>query len=178
MTTPEDELPDREPLEVSHPHLKDFLGFLPELNKESDRGRVLIACSYLDELMRRILLAFLIERDGTKRLVEGFNAPLGTLSTRTAAAYAMGLLSEREFKECETLRRIRNRFAHDVHASFDAQDIRDLAHTLTMAAQGYDDVVVDARGRYTTAAVALIMHLTNRPAYVSRKRRQAEDWPT
>jgi mannitol operon repressor len=46
-----------------------------------------------------------------------------------------------------------------------------------MAAQDYDDVVVDARGRYTTAAVALIMNLTNRPAYVSRKRRKPEDWP-
>ncbi len=138
---------------------------------------MLIVCSYLDELLLRILLAFLIERDGTKRLVEGFNAPLGTLSTRSAAAYALGLISDQEFKECEKLRRIRNRFAHDVHASFDAQDIRDLAHTLTLAAQDYSDVVVDARGRYTTAAVALIMNLTNRPAYVSKKRRLPEDWP-
>jgi mannitol operon repressor len=171
------EPPDQEPVEESHPHLKDFFGFLPELNKESDRGRALIACSYLDELMRRILLAFLIERDGTKRLTEGFNAPLGTLSTRTSAAYALGLISEREFKECETLRRIRNRFAHDVYASFDSQDIRDLSRTLTLAAQDYDDIVVDARGRYTSAAVALILNLTNRPVYVSRKRRQPDDWP-
>ena len=52
----------------------------------------MIVCSYLDELLLRILLAFLIERDGTKRLVEGFNAPLGTLSTRSAAAYALGLI--------------------------------------------------------------------------------------
>ena len=43
--------------------------------------------------------------------------------------------------------------------------------------QNYDAVVVDARGRYTTAAVALILSLTNRPAYVLRKRRQPEDWP-
>jgi mannitol operon repressor len=95
MTKTDEDPADREPLDVCHPHLKDFFGFLPELNKESDRGRALIACSYLDELMRRILLAFLIERDGTKRLVEGFNAPLGTLSTRTAATYAVGLISER-----------------------------------------------------------------------------------
>jgi mannitol operon repressor len=169
--------PERVPFEVSHPHLTEFTRFLPELNKESDRGCVLISCSYLDEMMRRILLAFLIERAGTKRLIEGFNAPLGTFSTRTAAAYALGLITEREFRECETLRRIRNRFAHDVHASFDAQDIRDMAHALTMAAQDYGDVVVDARGRYTTAAVFLILGLTNRPTYVSRKRRTLEDWP-
>ena len=173
MTEPDDEAPGRVPFEISHPHLKEFAGFLPELNKESDRGRVLISCSYLDDLMRQILLAFLVERDNSKRLVDGFNAPLGTFSTRTSAAYALGLISEREFKEIDILRRIRNRFAHDLRASFDVQDVKDLTHNLTMAAQNYDSVIVDARGRYTTAAVALILNLTNRPVYVSRKRRQA-----
>lgn len=166
------------PVEVSHPHLKEFLGFLPELNKESDRGRVLITCSYLDDLMRRILLAFVIDRDSSQRLVEGFNAPLGTFSTRTTAAYALGLITEREFKECDTLRRVRNRFAHDMQVSFDVQDIGDLCRNLTMAAQDYDAAVVNVRGRYTTAAVALILALVNRPVYVARKRRQPENWPT
>ncbi|MGD9657693.1 MAG: transcriptional regulator [Methylocystis sp.] len=127
--------------------------------------------------MRRILLGFFNEADSSLKLVEGFNAPLGTFSTRTAAAYSLGLISNEEFKECETLRRIRNRFAHDVHTSFDTQDIRDLCKNLTKAAKSYGDVTVDARGQYTTAAVALILQLTNRPAYVSRKRRNIEDWP-
>jgi hypothetical protein len=178
MSEPDDELlHERVPLQVSHPHLKEFMGFLPELNKESDRGQVLIACSYLDDLMRRILLAFLIDRDITTRLIEGFSAPLGTFSTRTSAAYALGLISEREFRECEVLRRIRNRFAHDMHASFDMQNIGDLCQNLTMTVPNYDSVVLDARSRYTTAAVALILGLINRPVYVARKGRQAEDWP-
>jgi hypothetical protein len=29
---------ERVPPEVTHPHLKEFFGLLPELNKESDRG--------------------------------------------------------------------------------------------------------------------------------------------
>ncbi len=174
MTVPDDD--HRLQLEMSHPHLAEFSRFLPELNKESDRGRVMISCSYLDELIRRILLCFFIDRETSLQLVDGFNAPLGTFSTRTAAAFALGLISKEEFKECETLRRIRNRFAHDIHASFDMQDIRDLCKNLTKAAPSYGDVVVDVRGQYTTAAVALILQLTNRPVYVSRKRRQPEDW--
>jgi len=125
-----------------------------------------------------LFACFLIHRDPSLRLVEGFSAPLGTFSTRTAAAFALGLITEREFKECGTLRQIRNRFAHDMRASFDAQDIGDLCWNLMMAASDYDGVVVDARGRYTTAAVALILGLTNRPVYVARKRRQPQDWPT
>jgi mannitol operon repressor len=178
MTDDPDDAADRHlPFEISHPHLAEFSRFLPELNKESDRGRVMISCSYLDELMRRILLAFFIDRESSLQLVEGFNAPLGTFSTRTAAAYALGLISHAEFKECETLRRIRNRFAHDVHASFEQQDIHDLCKNLTKAAPSYGDVVVDTRGQYTTASVALILQLTNRPHYVAKKARQAEDWP-
>jgi mannitol operon repressor len=45
------------------------------------------------------------------------------MSTRTAAAYSLGLIHEREFKELEILRRVRNRFAHGVHVSFDMQDV-------------------------------------------------------
>jgi mannitol operon repressor len=75
MTESDDDPPERAPLEAAHPHLEEFFGFLPELNKESDRGRVLISCSYLDELMRRILLAFVIDQDSSVRLVDGFNAP-------------------------------------------------------------------------------------------------------
>lgn len=165
------------PLEVSHPHLREFLGFLPDLNRESDRGRVLIACSYLDDLLRRTLLAFLVRGRTSERLVDGFNAPLGTFSTRTAAAYSLGLITDREFKEAETLRRIRNNFAHEIKVSVETPKVTGLCKSLTMAAQDYGDVVVDARGMFTTSAVALISDLINRPHYVSRKALTSVTWP-
>ncbi|WP_158805313.1 MltR family transcriptional regulator [Acidisoma sp. L85] len=178
MTDEESKPVDRHrQLEETHPHLRDFFDFLPGLNKESARGSVLISCSYLDDLIRQILLAFFVESDAGKRLVEGFNAPLGAFSTRSAAAFSLGLISEREFKELAILRRIRNRFAHHVHASFETQEIHDLCYNLTMAAQDHGDVTVDARGRFTTAATALILNLTNRPVYVARKRLKSEAWP-
>lgn len=165
------------PLKVTHPHLQGFMSFLPELNKESDRGAFLVSCSYLDELLGNILVAFLIERKGSTALVEGFNAPLGTFSTRASAAVALGLITAEEFQECETLRRIRNRFAHDIHASFAMPAIRDLGKNLTYSAKPYDEVKVDARGECVSAAVGLIMDLTNRPAYVEKHRRKEQHWP-
>jgi mannitol operon repressor len=125
-----------------------------------------------------ILLAFFVDHSKSRRLVEGFNSPLGTLSTRVAAAHALGLLSEREFKECEILRKIRNLFAHHVHTSFEDQQVRDLCKCLTMAAHDYDQVVVDAPGRYVTAAVALLLNLNNLAFYVAKKRSVPVDWPT
>lgn len=164
------------PFGKTHPHLSEFVSFLPELNKESDRGVVLISCSFIDELLRRTLVGYLIQNEATSALLDGFNAPLGTFSSRIALCYALGLLSEAEYKECEIFRRIRNKFAHEIHISFDDQAISDMARNLAFAAQDYGDVVVGTKGRFATAATALILNLVNRPHYVSLERRKYAGW--
>ncbi len=62
------------------PHLQELMKFLDVLNAESERGAVLISLSMLDEQLRQTLQAFLLDHPRAKPLLEGFNAPLGTLS--------------------------------------------------------------------------------------------------
>ncbi len=124
------------PLSETHPHLKDFTAFLDEFNKESDRGVALITVAMLDDLLEKIILAFLIETAESPRLVTGFNAPLGTFSARSIACYSLGLISEPEYRECDNLRKIRNEFAHNVHQSFEDQKVKDICRNLTYAVQG------------------------------------------
>lgn len=159
----------------THPHLRDFEAFLPDFNRESDRGMVMIASSYIDDLLRRTLESFLVA--GSDKIVDGFNAPLGTLSTRVAAAFALGLISDNERCEIDRIRKVRNRFAHDLRATFGDAQIRDLCGQLAMAAKPYGDVSVDARAQFGTAAISVILNLVNRPYYVSLKRRAWEPWP-
>lgn len=159
------------------PHLDGFLVFLTEFNKETDRGAALAAAAMIDELLRRVLSGFLVANKGAKALLDGFNAPLGTLSSRIAASFALGLISEREHRECELIRKIRNEFAHQVKVSFESAKVLGLCSQLQMAAQDYGNVEVDTRGRFTTAAVALVLHLTNRPHYAEQRRLAAQDWP-
>lgn len=166
---------DRRRIVDTHPHLKDFEAFLPDLNRESDRGMVLIASSYIDDLLRRTLESFLVE--GSDSIVDGFNAPLGTLSSRVAAAFALGLISDNERREIDRIRKVRNRLAHDVRATFGDAQIRDLCGQFAMAAKPYGDVSVDARAQFATASIAVILNLANRPYYVSLKRRAWEPWP-
>jgi len=163
-------------LSATHPHLKEFFEFLPKANKESDRGLVLISISYIDLIMQKILLSYFIEGRIGLELVEGFNAPLGSLSTRSSAAYALGLISEDEYKECSRLRKIRNKFAHEIHVSFADSQIIDFCRSLTMSAKDYSDVEVGARGQFATSSVSLILNLTNRPIHVSRQRSVARNW--
>ena len=168
---------EHKPLEETHPHLREFNAFLQELNKESERGAALISAAMIEELLGRCLRSFLLDHGDVESLLNGFNAPLGSFSARTLAAFASGLLSETEYRDCQTIRRVRNEFAHNVHCSFGDQNIRDLCGNLTLCAKDYGDVVVGTRGKYTTAAVAVILNLTNRPHYAAQRRLRHYRWP-
>lgn len=159
-----------------YPHLREFKKFLDALNNESERGVALISVAMIDDLLERSILAFLIDHADVKRLLEGFNAPLGTFSARALAGLALGVLSETEQKECARLGKIRNIFAHNVHASFDDQNVRDLCATLEFSAKDYGEVHVHPRGQYSSSATSLILQLTNRPHYAAERRLQFRMW--
>lgn len=102
------------------PYYRGMFAALEEVNRETDRGAALVTTSFLDRLLKDILKAFLIDNSSAKALLTGFNAPFGTLSTRIAGCHALGLITDDEATQSETLRRIRNRFAHEVEVSFNS----------------------------------------------------------
>jgi hypothetical protein len=168
---------EQQPLLNTHPQLKDFVSFLNYLNEESDRGKVLIAAAMLDDLLLKSLQAFLIDGKSASKLINGFNAPLGTFSARIEAAFAMGLLNEIEYRELNLIRKIRNEFAHTIEITFENPVLKQYCQSLNYSAKSYGDVIVSASGQFTTSATSLILNLTNRPHYVSLKRLSVETWP-
>ncbi|WP_312479441.1 MltR family transcriptional regulator [Stutzerimonas nitrititolerans] len=82
------------------------------LRELDDRGLVLSLAAFAEEALGELLKAFLMPSDATAQLIEGFNAPLGTFSSRIKAAYAIGLITKEQFLDLERLRKIRNEFAH------------------------------------------------------------------
>jgi mannitol operon repressor len=159
-------------------HLKDFFPFIHDLGFESDRSSVLLCCAYLDDLLRDTLQAFFVDGAESDRLLGGFNAPLGSFSARTTAAYTCALITELELRELVTLRKIRNEFAHSKTAAFSDQKIADLCANLAYRAPDMEGEPPFAPStRFTTAAVALIAALTNRPAYVRRERCKPKQLP-
>jgi DNA-binding MltR family transcriptional regulator len=73
---------------------------------------VLSMSSFMEDLLGNIIKDFMLDVTAATDLVEGFNAPLGTFSARTKAAYALGLISKDEHKDINLIRKIRNEFAH------------------------------------------------------------------
>jgi len=166
----------RQSFAESHPHLTDFSEFLDEFNRETERGAALAAAAFLDDILERVLAAFLIPNDSGSALTSGFNAPLATLSARIAACHALGLISEVEFREAQLIRKVRNEFAHKVKMSFETDGMKSLCARFTLSAKPYGDVTVSTRGQFTTAAVGLILNLTNRHHYVGQRALKYGQW--
>ena len=162
----------KRPFLETHPHLADFASLLHDLNKESERGAVLISSAYIEGQLKKIIAAFLRRGKAGKKLLEGFGAPLSTFAARATAAEALGLISENECSDLAVIRNIRNEFAHNHRASFSDEYIAQKCQLLKHCIEG-----TNGRGQFTSAAVSLILNLTNRPHYVSKKRLKREEWP-
>lgn len=107
------------------PDMDNLNRFQSLVRKQDDRGLALSLAAFAEDTLGRLLLIYLREEKQSKELVEGFNAPLGTLSTRIKAAYAMGLLTREQYEDLEISRKIRNAFAHDWEGvTLDRQDTK------------------------------------------------------
>lgn len=166
----------REELLKQYPNLKDFLPYLDGLNKESPRGRVLISTGYLEQMLEDILRAFMLDQPSVDDLFAGGSAPLSSFSARAKVCYTLGLISGDEYDDIDEIRRIRNKFAHEMHASFDDQSIKSRCDNLRHKAQDKDDMKFDALMQFTTAASGLLLNLVNRATYVAEQRRSYGNW--
>jgi mannitol operon repressor len=157
------------------PHYRGFFETLEELNKETDRGVALVTTSFLDRLLGDSLAAFMLENDGARAMLSGFNAPLGTLNTKIAACHALGLITDDEVRQCNIIRKIRNEFAHEIQVTFASGRLKDLCDNLDIPKSDKD---VDARAKFAKASLLLLVALINRPHQVAEKRLQCGDWVT
>jgi len=76
-------------------NLDDWDGFFTECLDESDRGTVIVDAAFLDEHLRELIEAFLIDKPKEVELLLGNDRPLGSFGARTRAAYCLGLLKKK-----------------------------------------------------------------------------------
>jgi len=89
------------------------------LSKESDRGCVLLAVSYLEDALGKYILSYLY---GTSKFKKDFvRTNLSSFNSRINFAFSIGLINENLFKDLNVIRDIRNKFAH----SFELIELED-----------------------------------------------------
>ena len=149
---------------------------------KSPRGFILTAAAFLDDRLQELIQAFLIENDGSAKLFAGPNASLGTFSSRIAAAYSLGLVTQGEYEAIDAMREIRNAFAHRVVVRFTDADVAGHAKKLVSSFMDAtwsprpnhieEDLLLHSR----TVSFSLVMTLVGRATFASTKRLTPVDW--
>jgi len=104
------------------------------LQDHDERGLILSLAAFAEEALGRLIEAFMLPVAASKDLLTGFNAPLGTFSSRIKASYALGLINEEQFKDLEYLRKIRNEFAHAwEHVSLEQDKLASYARNMSFS---------------------------------------------
>jgi mannitol operon repressor len=160
----------KNPWEDAPPEILRLNTFLNGFYEETDRGAVLMAASILDEVWLSLIQAFLVDTPKSKKLLDDFNAPLGTFSSRILAAYAMGLIEEREFNEVEAIRKIRNLLGHSWgRMDFDSPKLKGQIDKLPFENE-------KPRARLNGTVANLLGDWLWRERLVKKERRQFKKW--
>ena len=156
---------------------KLFSEFLSEFQKETDRGAALVGAALIDSRLERLLLSHFADKPTAEELLNGGNAPLAGFSARITLAYTLGLITKLEFKECHTIRKIRNEFAHRIHGlTFADRKLTDLARSLRANTPDGDRCNNDPRQLFINSVILVSLSLWYRPEYAARFRAEPRQW--
>lgn len=141
--------------------------------KEDERGLVLSVAAFAEDLLGRLLLAYLRDSKSSSELVEGFNAPLGSLSSRIKACHAFGIISDEQYHDLEICRKIRNEFAHNWEGcAFTKEKVRDLAVRMHDSRISKEHSL-EAKQRFQESVTCVLVELSYLQSTVGKGRRVA-----
>lgn len=180
------------PLELGHTDSEkaEMWRVFLDLPYETDRGLVILSFTYLEEILGRIISAYLVEsrefhQNIKGRVVKG-GGPFSTFQARKVAAFTMGLISEDELIEFGVYQSIRNEFAHNFEASFDDSKIMELCNNIQsnalevhngfLRANNVSQKPRDARTKFQVCMQHLLMGIYDRPKEVQTRRLSPLYW--
>jgi hypothetical protein len=112
---------------------EDIRKTLAELEHDSDRAAGIVGAVLVDESLTALLQSRLWSDQELIRELFRVSGPLGAFGVKINMGFLMGLYSPTARKELDTIREIRNEFAHRVARSFSFDRIRDLANNLSQS---------------------------------------------
>ena len=102
--------------------LREFTLLFQE--EKNERAAAIVGAAFLDTLLEHALINFFADDEKEVANLLKNDRPIGTYSSRTSLAYCLGLIGKIVRDDLRFVGKIRNRFAHDLHASFNDDPIR------------------------------------------------------
>ena len=129
--------------------IKDALDYQFALAEESDRAAAVLAAAYFEKWLREKIIGRFVKVDeGFKELQEIINRLLPNFASKINIGYLLGLYDRKIWEGLNTVRAIRNEFAHCAEPiNFNDDKVANLCRKLDT--NGIDDLD-DLRKRYLT----------------------------
>ncbi|MDR6725032.1 hypothetical protein J2W91_003518 [Paenibacillus amylolyticus] len=113
--------------------LHSIFMFNIELHKESDRGCVLLAASFLDNCLRELLKANCVDDESAFNDICNGSSPFATFSGKIDLSYLLGLISLEAKRYLHIIRKIRNEFAHSMEIiDFNTENVANRCRNLIL----------------------------------------------
>jgi hypothetical protein len=93
-------------------------------DEKSERAAAIVGAAFLDTQLEHILTSFFVEDEREVGKLLKTERPIGTHGGRTSLAYCLGLIGPIVRDDLRLVGKIRNRFAHDLNASFEKDPVR------------------------------------------------------
>jgi hypothetical protein len=108
-------------------HQEALLAFHNLFNEHGtidERAIAIVGATFLDSILEHALINFMVDDEKETRKLIGIDGAMGTFSSRVTATYCLGLICKTVRDDLRIVGKIRNRFAHELQASFDIEPIR------------------------------------------------------
>ncbi|MDO8715109.1 MAG: hypothetical protein Q7K13_11675 [Polynucleobacter sp.] len=138
----------------------------------NEQGLVLTLAAFADDSLRELLLSYMFDNAATKKLVSGFDAPLGTFSAKINAAFSLGLITPGQYSDLEHTRKIRNIFSHTWHeVSFQVPSVE--KHILALSYSNLHLVFPNTlREKLETSISSLLLELKVAISRIAKERKK------
>jgi hypothetical protein len=111
-----------------------FLDAIKEIETGPDRTVAVVAGSFVEIHLQTAIEAWLVRHDKITPEMFRISGPLGTFGAKINLGFMIGLYTEKPHRELDTIKDIRNAFAHKLEVnSFDNPRMKALAGNLILA---------------------------------------------
>lgn len=107
-----------------HDALLEFHELFNERRVVDERAIAIVGATFLDSILEHTLINFMVDDEKEAQRLLGYDRPMGTFSSRITGAYCLGLICKTVRDDLRTVGKIRNKFAHELRASFDWEPVR------------------------------------------------------
>jgi DNA-binding MltR family transcriptional regulator len=109
----------------------DTKRFIEDIQKEPDRSVPIVAVAFLDDVLKKLLEAVFIDNKKVVKQVLEYPGALSNFAVSADVAYCLGLISPKNYKDIDQIRKIRNKFSHSrLPVSFEEKEIAEMCEKL------------------------------------------------